>query len=68
MEITKDTIIGACIREHPEISKIFLDMGIFCVSCVAADFETIEQGLKSHGANNKEITEFVKKLNKEIGQ
>jgi hydroxylamine reductase len=63
MKITKDTIIGECILVHPELSRLFLDFGLHCVGCFAAQMETIEQGLKVHGKSDKEIEEFIKKLN-----
>ena len=66
MKITRKTTIGNCISKYPKTAKIFLETGIFCVNCVAADFESIEQGLELHGATDKEIDSFVKRLNKVI--
>jgi hybrid cluster-associated redox disulfide protein len=63
MKITKDTIIGECILAHPELADVFLDFGVHCVGCFAAQMETIGQGLKLHGKSDKEITNFIKKLN-----
>jgi len=66
MKITKDTIIGECILAHPELAEYFLINGVHCIGCFAAQMETIEQGLMGHGKTEKEINEFIKKLNKII--
>ena len=63
MKITKDTIIGECLLSNPELAEVFLDFGVHCVGCFAAQMETIGQGLKVHGKSDKEIEEFLKKLN-----
>ena len=63
MKITKNTIIGECLLSHPELAETFLDFGVHCVGCFAAQMETIEQGLKVHGKSDKEIEDFIKKLN-----
>lgn len=57
-------LIGEVISKHPEVAEIFLEEGIFCIGCGAANYETIEQGLKVHGKSEEEIKNFVKKLNK----
>ncbi len=64
--ITKDMIIGECISKYPETADYLLSIGFHCIGCFAAGFETIEQGLKSHGKNNKEIESTIKKLNQII--
>lgn len=63
MNITKDTLIGECISEYPKTAEYLLNLGFHCVGCFAANFETIETGLKVHGKSNKEIKEVIKELN-----
>ncbi len=64
--IKKDTIIGEAISEYPQLAEFLFDLGFMCVGCSAAQFETLEQGLKVHGKTDKEIEEIIKKLNKLI--
>ncbi|MBT3691156.1 DUF1858 domain-containing protein [Candidatus Woesearchaeota archaeon] len=62
--ITKDMLIGEIISKNPKLAEELTNMGMFCVGCPGAQFETLEQGLKVHGKTDKEIADFVKKLNK----
>jgi hybrid cluster-associated redox disulfide protein len=64
--IKKDMLIGEIISKHPEIAEQLMSMGIFCVGCPGSHFETLEMGLKVHGKTDKEIDDFLKRLNKLI--
>ena len=64
--ITKETNIKECITKHPETVEVLMDSGIHCIGCVAANFETLEQGLKQHGMSEEEINEIIKRLNQSI--
>lgn len=47
--ITKDTVIGDIVRQHPELASVFLEHGLHCVGCAIAQFDTIEAGARAHG-------------------
>ena len=64
--ITKNMIIGECISRYPETADYLMKMGFHCIGCFAAGFETLEQGLKSHGKSKEEIEKIIKDLNKLI--
>ncbi|RLE44936.1 disulfide oxidoreductase, partial [Candidatus Woesearchaeota archaeon] len=49
MRITKKMSFSALLSKYPETIEVFLRYGMHCVGCVAASFETIEQGAKAHG-------------------
>ena len=61
--ITKDTGIIEAVQNHPEILQVFAEYGLGCVGCMAARFETLEQGAAAHGID---IDELVADLNKVI--
>ena len=61
--ITKDMLIGEVVTQYPEVAEHLTNMGLFCVGCPGAQFETIEMGLKVHGKSDKEIDKFVKEAN-----
>ncbi len=61
--ITKDMLIGEVVTQYPEVAEQLTNMGLFCVGCPGAQFETIEMGLKVHGKSDKEIDKFVKEAN-----
>ena len=61
--INKDMLIGECITKYPETAEFLLDEGIHCVGCFAANFETIEQGLRGHGKTKEEVKQIIMELN-----
>ena len=61
--ITKDTGIIEAVQNHPEILQVFAEYGLGCVGCMAARFETLEQGAAAHGID---IDELGADLNKAI--
>ena len=61
--ITKDTGIIEAVQNHPEILQVFAEYGLGCVGCMAARFETLEQGAAAHGID---IEALVADLNKSI--
>ena len=61
--ITKDTGIIEAVQNHPEILQVFAEYGLGCVGCMAARFETLEQGAAAHVIN---IDALVADLNKAI--
>ncbi len=61
--ITKDTGIIEAVQNHPEILQVFAEYGLGCVGCMAARFETLEQGAAAHGID---IDALIADLNKTI--
>ena len=61
--ITKDTGIIEAVQNHPEILQVFAEYGLGRVGCMAARFETLEQGAAAHGID---IEALVADLNKAI--
>ena len=48
-KVTADSPIILTVQQHPEIIEIFMQYGLGCVGCMAANFETIGQGAAAHG-------------------
>ena len=63
-KVTKDMGLGEVVQKFPNAAPIFFKYGLHCVGCHAAAFETIEQGCKAHGMDDKKIEEMVKEINK----
>ena len=61
--ITRKSVIMDVIRNHPETFDIFIDHGVGCIGCHAAEFETIGQGIGMHGID---VDKFVNLLNEKI--
>lgn len=70
MQITKNMLIGDILAENPEkaflLSEILSEFGIGCAGCGAANFETLEEGVLSHGYSEEELNHLIEELNKSI--
>ena len=62
--ITKDMGIVDLVQKYPKAGQLLMASGMGCVGCMAAQFETIEQGATAHGMNADALVEM---LNKELG-
>lgn len=62
-DISKGMGIREIIEKHPETINVFMKHGFHCLGCVAAQFETLEQGAAAHGINADEL---VKEMNKAV--
>lgn len=63
MMIDKNMPIIEVAQKHPEILPVFQKYGLGCLGCMAAQFETLEQGLNAHGIN---VDSFMKDANEAL--
>jgi hybrid cluster-associated redox disulfide protein len=67
-KISKEMNLGELVQTYPKLAEVLAeDYGLHCVGCFAAEFDSLEQGAKIHGYDDKEIEEMVRKLNKLVG-
>lgn len=64
-EITKKMSITEIIEKSPESIAVFMKHGFHCLGCVAAQFETLEDGAAAHGIDADML---VKEINKAAGK
>lgn len=64
VKITKDMSIEEIINKHPNSAEIMFNYGLHCVGCHVASSESLEEGAKAHGLNDKQIADMVKEINK----
>jgi len=62
-KITKDMQLGELVSKYPEAAQVMLKHGMHCIGCQMSAWETIEQGAKGHGMNDKQLDEMVKEMN-----
>ena len=62
-KITKDMPFGKVLQKYPETARVLMDKGMHCLGCMAATFESIEQGAVAHGLDADEL---VAEMNKAI--
>lgn len=63
--VTKESGIIEAVQSHPEILEVFAEYGLGCVGCMAAHFETIEQGAAAHGID---VDALIADINKVIAE
>ncbi len=64
--VTTGTIISELVEQHPEVIDTLLGLGVHCLGCGASLYESVGEGLRSHGMNEQEIAEAVAEMNKVI--
>jgi len=63
MKITKKTPMNEILEANPKAAELLVNCGMHCVGCPMAAQESLEDGCKAHGIEDKEIDELVEKLN-----
>lgn len=62
--VTKEMLLSEIVERYPELVEVLMyDYGLHCVSCFAAEMETLGQGAMGHGMSEEEIDEMLKTLN-----
>ena len=59
MAITKDSIMGDVLDQHPETAQLFFSIGMHCLGCPASRGETIEEACMVHGADADALIEAL---------
>ena len=59
----KDTIIDI-LNQNPLAHDIMIKKGLHCIGCGGAAFESLEDGARAHGLDEKEIDQMVEQINK----
>ncbi len=62
-KINSKTKLSEVIQKNPDAAEILFNAGLSCVGCPMAMQETLEEGCKAHGMNQKDIDELVGRLN-----
>jgi len=61
--VTNDMSMGEIVSKYPDTAEILYEEGLHCIGCMAAQFETLEEGLEAHGKSEEEIEAIVEKMN-----
>lgn len=63
MTITKDMGILEVVQKYPDTVEVFINAGMGCLGCAAANFENIEQGATAHGID---VDQLISNLNEVV--
>lgn len=67
--IARKMNLGEMVAVYPELVEVLTnDYGLHCAGCFASSFDTLEEGAKVHGFNDKDIDKMVKRLNEIVKQ
>lgn len=61
-DMTIENILGMFPNKAQKLSQEITNAGLHCVGCGAATWETLEQGMLSHGKTPDQIENLVKRL------
>lgn len=68
-KLTKDILITDLAEHYPQATEILMaKYGIHCIGCVAAQFETLEQGAQAHGIVGEDFKKMMKEMKKSLTQ
>ena len=67
-KVSKEMTLLEVTRKYPEAGQVLMELGMHCLGCHMAMQETLEQGLRAHGMDNKQVEDAIKKINKKIGK
>jgi len=59
MVITRETIIGDILDNHPETEPLFLEIGMHCLTCPCSRGETVEEACAVHGVSVDALIERI---------
>lgn len=57
--ITKDMLVGDVIEIYPSAAKAFLSVGMHCVTCGVALYESVEEASFVHGLDPDDVIKVV---------
>jgi hybrid cluster-associated redox disulfide protein len=66
--ITKKMTFQEAMLVDQIAGLIFLKYGLHCIGCHMAADESIEDGARAHGLDNKEISKMINEINDKIKQ
>lgn len=66
--VTKDTLLGEVVAQHPRAAFVMLQYGLHCIGCHVSVYETIEQGCLGHGMPPDVMEEMLADVNAFIAE
>jgi len=61
--ITGDMSVQEIIRDYPATIEVFEKYRLGCIRCMAASFESLEEGLKAH---DLDVDGIIRELNQAV--
>jgi len=62
-QINKSMSFGEILSAFPESGMIMAKYGLHCIGCMFAYDETVEEGCRAHGFDDKTIDKMIREIN-----
>ena len=66
--ITRHWNVGEIVLHHPAAADVLTEWGLHCATCAVGEFERLEDGMKMHGFDDKDIDMVVSDINDAIAE
>ena len=66
--INKDMTIGDIVEKYPETTDIMMSFGLHCFGCHVNVYETLEQGIVSHGMEDATLQSMLDEINAAVAK
>ena len=66
--IRADMTLGEIMMKKPEVIPILMEAGMHCISCPAAQMETLEEASIVHGIPTDELMNFIEESLSKTGE
>lgn len=63
MRATREMLIGELVQQFPKAAFVMQQYGFHCAGCAISQYETLEQGARTHGMSDEELDEMLEDLN-----
>ena len=57
--VNKEMLIGDIVAWYPDATLVLMKIGMHCISCFAAQMETLEQAAAVHGYDPDDVAKIV---------
>jgi len=58
----REMTIGQLLKDYPEAAPVLMEMGMHCLGCPSAQFETLEQAAGVHGMEPEVLFEKISEV------
>jgi len=58
----REVTIGQLLKDHPEAAPVLMEVGMHCLGCPSAQFETLEEAAKVHGMDPEVLFEKISEV------
>ncbi|MFC1503983.1 DUF1858 domain-containing protein [Spirochaetota bacterium] len=66
-EITKNMTFQEVLQKKPKAAYVMMKYGLHCIGCHISEFESVEDGCRSHGIADDTVNTMLAEINADNG-